>query len=130
MVQLWIAIVGYISFFVFGIMCGIKLYNHFHIVHIDIESKNLTDEEVNSLLTKKWIEPVMQSIDNDVEQVVMKLANGLQTLRDKFEHSMPEIDNEISELEESLYYMLEDLCGSERDMEAVAMFRKELFHHK
>ncbi|SFW22458.1 type I restriction-modification system subunit M [Ruminococcus flavefaciens] len=99
----------------------------------ELESKavekmsNLTDEEVNSLLTKKWIEPVMQSIDNDVEQVVMKLVNELQALRDKFEHSMPEIDNEISELEKSLYYMLEDLSGSNRDMEAVTMFRKELF---
>lgn len=87
----------------------------------------LTDEEINSLLIKKWIDPVMQSIGTDVEQVAMKLVNGLQILRDKFEHSMPEIDKEISELEESLYYMLEDLSGSERDMEAVEMFRKELF---
>lgn len=50
MVQLWVALVGYATFFIFGIMCGIKLYNHFNIVHIDIESKNLSNEEIAAIV--------------------------------------------------------------------------------
>lgn len=87
----------------------------------------LTEEEVNSLLIKKWIDPVMQHIDNDVEQAIMKLVNALQGLKDQYDHPIPEIDSQITELESSLNVMLGELCGNETDMTAIELFRKGLF---
>lgn len=87
----------------------------------------LTDEEVNSLLIKKWIDPVMQHIDNDIEQTVMKLVNALQSLKNEYSSPIPEIDSQITDLESSLNKMLGELCGSETDMTAIELFRKGLF---
>ena len=87
----------------------------------------LTDEEVNDLLIKKWIGPVIQHIDNDVEQTVMKFVNALQSLKNEYSNPIPEIDSQITELESSLNKILGELCGSEADMEAIELFRKGLF---
>ena len=43
----------------------------------------------------------MQHIDNDVEQAIMKLVNALQGLKDQYDHPIPEIDSQITELESS-----------------------------
>ncbi len=88
---------------------------------------SLSDEEVDSLLTMKWIDPVIQHIDSDVEQVVIKLINALQELKNKYDEPLPEIDTQITELEKSLNEMLGELCGNEKDMAAIELFRKELF---
>lgn len=87
----------------------------------------LSDEEINDLLIRKWIDPVMQNIDNDVEQVIMKLVNALQSLKEQYDNPMPEIDSQITDLESSLNVMLGELCGNETNMLAVELFRKGLF---
>ncbi len=99
----------------------------------ELESKaiekivNLTDSEVDNLLIQKWIEPVMNRIDEDVKQVMMKLVNALESLKKKYEHPLPELDEEIDKLNVILQEMLEELCGNEMNMEAIDIFRKGLF---
>ena len=87
----------------------------------------LSDEEVNSLLIKKWIDPVINHINSDVEQAIMKLVNALQALKDKYAQPIPEIDSQIKETEKLLDDMLGELSGNNTDMSAIDLFRKELF---
>ena len=37
---------------------------------------SLTDGEVDDMLVKKWIDPVIGHIDEDVKPVMMKLVKG------------------------------------------------------
>ena len=68
----------------------------------------------------------MRHIDNDVEQAIMKLVNALQGLKNQYDQPIPEIDEQIAELEASLNAMLGELCGNETDMTAIELFRKGL----
>lgn len=45
---------------------------------------SLTDGEVDDMLVKKWIDPVIGHIDEDVKQVMMKLVKGLERLKEKY----------------------------------------------
>lgn len=91
---------------------------------------NLTDTEVDDILIKKWIDPVIKHIDEDVNQVMMKLVNALEALKDKYNHPISEIDEQIDELNSSLKEMLDELCGNSTDMESIAIFRKGLTNGK
>ncbi len=87
---------------------------------------HLTDKEVDNMLIKKWIYPVMAHIDEDVKQVMMRLVKGLEELKEKYKYPMPEIDEEIDKVNSDLCAMLDELCGSSVDMEAIDIFRKGL----
>jgi len=87
----------------------------------------LTEDEINELLTKKWIDPVIDSISGSITAVISEFAGNLQKLDDLYALPIPELDAEISETEQALGEMLDMLCGSEKDLEAIAMFRKGLF---
>lgn len=91
---------------------------------------NLTDMEVDNILIKKWIDPVMNHIDEDVNQIVMKLVNALEELRDKYAHPITEIDEQIDALNLALSVMLDELCGNSVDMEAIDIFRKGISNGK
>ena len=45
---------------------------------------SLTDGEVDDMLVKKWIDPVIGHIDEDVKPVMMKLVKGLERLKEKY----------------------------------------------
>lgn len=87
---------------------------------------NLSDREVDDLLAEKWIDPVMFNIDEDVKQVMMRLVNALEALKEKYRNPLPELDEQIVNLNSSLNGMLEQLCGSPSDMEAIDIFRRGL----
>lgn len=87
---------------------------------------SLTDGEVDDMLTKKWINPVMLHIEEDVKQVMMKLVNALEALKEQYKDPLPRLDEQIEELNRELHEMLGELCGSPADMEAIDIFRKGL----
>lgn len=89
--------------------------------------EEMTDEEVDALLTEKWIVPILSRIKMDMQAVLMQLVNGLTALRGEYGSPMPEIDKKIIEVERSLSEMLTHLAGNKEDMEAIELFRKELF---
>lgn len=88
---------------------------------------DLTDEEVDELLTQKWIVPILLRIETDMQATLMKLVNGLTALREEYGNPMPYINKEIMEVECSLNETLGHLMGGEEDMKAIELFRKELF---
>lgn len=87
----------------------------------------LTEDEINELLTKKWIDPITDSISGSITRVVSGFAENLQSLHDLYANPIPELDTDISETEQALGKMLDMLCGNEKDMEAISIFRKGLF---
>ena len=88
---------------------------------------NLTDIEVDHMLVKKWIDPVMNHIEEDVKQVMMKLVRALEGLREQYKNPLPEIDRQIEEVSVALGKMLDELCGDSSDMKAIDIFREGLF---
>ncbi len=88
---------------------------------------NLTDIEVDHMLVKKWIDPVMNHIEEDVKQVMMKLVRALEGLREQYKNPLPEIDRQIEEVSADLGKMLDELCGDSSDMKAIDIFREGLF---
>lgn len=88
---------------------------------------NLTDIEVDHMLVKKWIDPVMNHIEEDVKQVMMKLVRALEGLREQYKNPLPEIDRQIEEVSAALGKMLDELCGDSSDMKAIDIFREGLF---
>ena len=89
--------------------------------------KELTDGEIDSLLTKKWIDPVMANIEAIIRSVLEKLIKRLTDLQTQYGTTLPEIDRDIEQTEKALNEILGELKGGTEDMEALAMFRRELF---
>lgn len=87
----------------------------------------LTDNEIDELLTQKWIIPIISRIEMDMHAVLMKLVNGLNSLREEYGIPLPEIDRDIVDVEKSLNEMMGHLTGSEEAVKAIDLFRKELF---
>jgi type I restriction enzyme M protein len=81
--------------------------------------ENLTDEQVFDLLELKWILPVVLSLQNLPETIISKLANGVQTLSDKYAITYSDVAKEIKEAESTLSTLIGDLEGNEFDMKGL-----------
>lgn len=81
--------------------------------------ENLTQEQADALLHKKWINTMENSLLSIGEDVVSNFIKQLENLQKKYETKLPVIDQEIRKTEQELLSMLDELTGSEEDMEAV-----------
>ncbi len=97
---------------------------------IEIESKetieNLSDEEVLTLLKKKWINPLLSSLSNLPQIVISDFSSRLQKLSKKYETTYLDLDNEIRKTEESLADMIDDLEADEFDKKGLIELQKLL----
>ena len=93
---------------------------------VDRMSK-LTDAEIDELLAEKWIFPVIISIEGELNTELTKLVNGMGSLWKQYGTPLPDVQKDIIETEKSLSEMLVDLTGNAEQMEAISLFRKELF---
>lgn len=93
---------------------------------VDRMSK-LTDAEIDELLAGKWIVPVIISIEGELNTELTKLVNGMGSLWKQYGTPLPDVQKDIIETEKSLSEMLVDLTGNAEQMEAISLFRKELF---
>ena len=87
---------------------------------LEINSKstieNSSDDEVNSLLVKKWIDPLMDLLQKIPMNIINELIKTLESLSKKYEVTFEDIENEINQNEKELISMIDDLVGNEFDM--------------
>ena len=101
-------------------------------INADLDDKSkakverLNDAEVRDLLIKKWIDPIIQGINDVAENTLKQFAANLGSLKDKYSYPMSEIDEQINDVSKDLDTMLSNLTGGEYDMLAIAEFRKML----
>lgn len=87
---------------------------------LEINSKetieNLSDDEVNYMLVKKWIDPLMDLLQKIPMNIINELIKTLENLSKKYEVTFEDIENEINQTEKELISMIDDLVGNEFDM--------------
>lgn len=88
--------------------------------------ESLDDNQVRTLLQKKWIQPICDGIDALPETLLSDFAKQVQALADKYADTLEDIENEIQETEKSLSAMLSELTGDEFDMAGIRQLQKML----
>lgn len=88
--------------------------------------ESLDDDQVRTLLQKKWIQPICDGIDALPETLLSDFAKQVQALADKYADTLEDIENEIQETEKSLSAMLSELTGDEFDMAGIRQLQKML----
>lgn len=87
---------------------------------LEINSKetieNLSDDEVNYMLVKKWIDPLMDLLQKIPMNIINELIKTLENLSKKYEVTFEDIENDINQTEKELISMIDDLVGNEFDM--------------
>ena len=87
---------------------------------LEINSKetieNLSDDEVNNMLVKKWIDPLMDLLQKIPMNIINELIKTLENLSKKYEVTFEDIENDINQTEKELISMIDDLVGNEYDM--------------
>ena len=88
--------------------------------------ENLSDEQALTLLEKKWIAPLVESIHKLPDTVIDTLVSRIQVLQSKYATTFFEVEQQISETEATLSGMIDDLEGSEYDMLGFSELKKLL----
>ena len=88
--------------------------------------ESLSDEQVIDLLKDKWVTPLIQSLMKLPDSIVNELVSKLEALTKKYETTFAEVEAQISETENTLSAMIDDLEGNEFDMLGLSEFKKML----
>lgn len=81
--------------------------------------ENLTHDEVCELLNKKWINPIIIGIDNQIDNLIVEFSKNIEKLSNKYNQTLFDIDNEIKETEKKLANMISELTGPDYDMKGL-----------
>ena len=82
--------------------------------------EQLTDEQVNILLQEKWIAPICKNLNSLPDAAINTLVNKLEAICKKYATTFADVEKEIAETEHTLIGMLDELEGSEFDMQGIA----------
>ena len=90
-------------------------------LHLETKAKieNLSEEEINNLLHKKWSSPIYNGILDLSNDMLKAFTKDVEALSTKYAVTMDDLEKEIKETEKSLASMLSELTGSEKDMEGI-----------
>lgn len=88
--------------------------------------ESLSDEQVIDLLKDKWITPLNQNLMKLPDSIVNELVSKLEALTKKYETTFAEVEAQISETENTLSAMIDELEGNEFDMLGLSEFKKML----
>lgn len=88
--------------------------------------EELSEQQAEILIGKKWIEPLTQELMGLPDQIIKQLVKEVQALGDKYANTLTGIEREIQEAEKELCSMLDELCGSEFDMKGIESLKKLL----
>ena len=86
----------------------------------------MTNEEIHSLLKKKWIEPLCNEINSLSIKLIQNLEKEIKSLAKKYETVLTTLDEEIKNTECSLADMIDDLDADEFDKKGLAELQKLL----
>ena len=85
--------------------------------------RSLTDEEIHDLLVKKWVDPICDDIEGISRALISSLESQITFLAQKYDTTYTELEDQVSEAEDSLSSMLDNLTGSEFDMRGLKQFK-------
>ena len=83
----------------------------------------LEDSQVLELLEAKWVKPIVSAILALPSEVIGHLTNVIQVLADKYTVTYTETTQKLTEAENSLASLIDDLTGDDFDMQGLAQFQ-------
>lgn len=88
--------------------------------------KDLSDSQVDELLTAKWVDPIDTQLANLPVIALAKLDSEIQHLRDKYSVAMVDLGREIQQTERELGGLLGGLVGGASDMAGLTALQELL----
>lgn len=88
-------------------------------LHTKTTIETLSDEQVKNLLERKWITPLLHELSELPTNLIYHLTSQVQTLADKYATTYADVANQISKTEQTLAGLIEELTGSEFDMQGL-----------
>lgn len=99
-------------------------------VALELQTKaaieSLTDEEVRRLLHVKWIDKLVVSLNVIPQTIVNDFISRLKKLQEKYAVTLDDVERDIKATERELAAMLDELTGSEFDMQGLKELQKLL----
>lgn len=86
--------------------------------------ENLTDEEVERFLHKKWIDPVMEGINGTLTSVLGEMEKRIASLARKYAISYNELGQQLAVAQKELSDLVADLTGDELSLEGLQQLNK------
>ena len=83
----------------------------------------LTDEQVNSLLEQKWIDPFVLGMEKLPDAVLHALASSVQALAEKYVTTFADVEAEIRVTESTLSELIDELECGEYDRKGLSEFQ-------
>lgn len=83
----------------------------------------LEDSQVLELLEAKWVQPIVSAILALPNEVIEYLTDVVQALADKYAVTYTETTQKLTEAENSLASLIDDLTGDDFDMQGLAQFQ-------
>ena len=87
----------------------LKTLNDLLIENIYLKLEDLTNEEIDQVMFKKWFGNVLLNISNMIEEPFLKEINTLKVLKERYSNTLDDLDKEINTLEYEFNEMLKDL---------------------
>ncbi|WP_338021039.1 type I restriction-modification system subunit M [Corynebacterium macginleyi] len=88
--------------------------------------ENLSPEQIDEVLNTKWIKALEGELELLPKYALVKLASKVEHMRDKYATPLTELDTQIATTERSLLTSLDQLTGSDADIQAVAGLKQML----
>ncbi|RYE27480.1 MAG: type I restriction-modification system subunit M [Sphingobacteriaceae bacterium] len=88
--------------------------------------ETLTDEQVNDLLERKWISPLVNALHNLPTNSIATLTQKVNYLAGKYTVTLQEVSSQLKDTEQALAQMMGEITGSEHDMQGLNEWQKLL----
>lgn len=103
-------------------VASVELHEH---TKVTIEQE-LTDEDIKSLLSMKWIESLCVHLSTLPQTIIDDFTNKLVSLQKKYATTLVDLEHDIHDASVQLADMIDELTGNEYDMAALQEFKKVL----
>lgn len=105
-----------------------KVSDQSEAIHLQTKKviEELTDEQVEHLLQKKWITPLMEELYQLPILQVEYLTEKIQKLAEKYATTLVEVADKMQDSQNILANMMDELTGSSHDMQGIKEFQKLL----
>ena len=86
----------------------------------------LTLDEINELLITKWISPIIEGINFVGNNTINTFARDVIALKKKYSNPLSTLDEKLHKIDDELFGLIDELCGSQVDIEALQMLKEAL----
>ena len=86
----------------------------------------LSDEEVKTLLEAKWINPLVDALNEMPIAVVQDFTAELTKMRGRYSEPLTSLDEQIAQTQTELFALMDELTGNDFDLEGLKTLKRIL----